>query len=77
VSHDLRVERIAGDSDAGVAHDIGRGPPATADCGTDANQGKVAGAPSEVSNQDQLVAWQRGLVVVGRRHRCPFQTESP
>src|ERR1700733_14908217 len=53
VSQDLCVERIAGDSDTRIAHDIRRGPPATANRGADANQGKVAGAASEVSNQNQ------------------------
>src|SRR5579862_8814879 len=39
------------------------------------NQRKVAGAASEVSNQNEFVAFERGLVIMGRRHRLQFELD--
>src|SRR5258708_69456 len=67
MAYDLRVKRVARKPDAFVPKQVFRTAPGTY-TGADAQQRKVTGASAEVSDENQFVLLQRGLVVVGGAH---------
>ena len=63
MADDLGVEGISGEAEAGIAQQVSGGAAAAQNRGTNSQQREVAGAAAEVSNQNELVAVERGFVV--------------
>src|SRR4051812_31875755 len=67
--NDLPIERIARKSDTIVPQDLARPGPLIARAGPDRQNGKVARAAAEITDENQLVSLHRLLVAVGRGYR--------
>ncbi len=73
VAHDATVEGVAGQRHPVGAEDRVLATRLPAQRGTDPEQREVAGAAAEVGDQDELVALEIALVVVGRRDRLVLE----
>jgi hypothetical protein len=69
----LGIEGVPGETDASVAQKIGRGSASAPNRRTNTEQGKIARAPAEVSDQNQLVSVKRRFVVASRRDWLQFE----